>query len=477
VAGRNANGEGTIYRRKDGRYEGAAYFLTTNGQRRRVRVYGKTRSDVHKKLIEAKLQAQRGIPLPERNWKLNDYLDYWQENTVRTKRRPATYHRTEAVIRIYLKPGLGNFTLANLSVQTVQQFIDRQLDEGRTIAVVHTIRKILSAALTQAMREELLFRNVARLVELPCYKPDEVHPWTVDETERFLEAARSDPLYPAFALVVQYGFRRGEILGLRWCDIDFEKRLLHVRQQLQRVGGELRLGDVKTNAGRRTEPLTDSAWNLLKNQHNKQQVARELAGDTWQQPDAPDAELVFTTRSGRPIEPRNFFRSFQRICEQHGIRRITVHHVRHTNATLQMNLGTHDRHIQAILGHADVSTTRSVYEHSDMNNRREALEKVERLFWRGSDSQRCRQLLPSSHQIVEQLTTFISGAVAGIRTRDPRLTMTPVATVLDRLTEVDRAMNNRRKQWLLGVVAVSVAVKDSHRGGDFTTHDSGNLAA
>jgi hypothetical protein len=134
-------------------------------------------------------------------------------------------------------------------------------------------------------------------------------------------------------------------------------------------------------------------------------------------------ELVFTTRSGRPVEPRNFFRSFQRICADRGVRRITVHGVRHTNATLQMNLHIPDRHIQATLGHADINTTRRLYQHSDMKNQRDALEKVERLFWRGVDGGRCRQMLPSGRKVVDDITSFLSGAVVGIRTRDPRLTM------------------------------------------------------
>lgn len=161
------------------------------------------------------------------------------------------------------------------------------------------------------------------------------------------------------------------------------------------------------------------------------------------------------------MEPRNFFRSFQRICAQHGIRRITVHGLRHTNATLQNNLRVPDRDIQVILGHADVNTTRRLYQHVDMGNQRDALEKVEQLFWRKLNSGRCRQLLPSSQQIVEQITTFLSGAVAGIRTRDPFLTITAKANIHERLTEVNRVMNERRCQcqWLLGVAAVNVAVK------------------
>jgi integrase len=455
--GRHANGEGTIYRRKDGRYEAAAYFLTTSGIRKRIRVYGPTRGDVHDKLTEAKSRARQGIPLPDKAWKLGEYLDYWMETIVRPNRRPGTYERAETIIRLYLRPGLGTLPLTYLSVPVVQRFVNQQLSAGQSVSTVETIRKVLSATLTRAQREELVTRNVARLVELPSYKPPETQPWTVDEARRFLRLARSDPLYPAFALLVLYGLRRGEVLGLRWRDVDFTNKLLYIRQQLQRVGGSLRLGDLKTDAGRRDEPLVQLAANVLIEQRARQTAARDAAGDLWDGL-GTDEGLVFTTNTGRPIEPRNFYRSFQRICEQHKLRRIRLHGLRHTNATLQMNLGIHDRHIQAVLGHADVTTTRRLYEHSDIGHQREAVEKVEGLFLRVVGTFRCRQLLPSARTLVDVLTSPISGATLGIRTPDPRFTNSTEVDTKSRLTEVNRLIDDRRSQWQLGVIAVSAAV-------------------
>ena len=119
------------------------------------------------------------------------------------------------------------------------------------------MRTVLSAALTRAVREELIPRNVARLVELPEWQRTTIRPWTVDEAKRFLTAARSDPLYAAFLLLILYGLRRGEALGLRWADIDFEAGTIEIRQQLQRIRGQLLLGPVKTRAGKRDMPLLD----------------------------------------------------------------------------------------------------------------------------------------------------------------------------------------------------------------------------
>jgi len=157
MAKKRAIGEGTIYQRKDGRWESAAYFLTTSGERKRIRVYAKTRQEAREKLMEAQAQASRGIPVPDKTWRLGDYLDQWLESVVRQHRRPATYKQCEAVVRLYIKPRLGRHPVTGLSVATVQASLDQLLAAGRSPATIHTVRKVLSAALTNAMRQELIF--------------------------------------------------------------------------------------------------------------------------------------------------------------------------------------------------------------------------------------------------------------------------------------------------------------------------------
>ena len=122
---------------------------------------------------------------------------------------------------------------------------------------VQVMRTVLSAALTRAMREELVVRNVARLVELPEWRRATIRPWSADEARQFLAVAKPDPLYAAFVLLIFYGLRRGEALGLRWEDIDFDAGTIRIRQQLQRIRGELLLAPLKTQAGKRDLPLLD----------------------------------------------------------------------------------------------------------------------------------------------------------------------------------------------------------------------------
>jgi integrase len=236
----------------------------------------------------------------------------------------------------------------------------------------------LSAALTRAMREELLVRNVARLVELPEWQRGTVRPWSADEARRFLTASRPDPLYPAFVMLILYGLRRGESLGLRWEDIDFDAGTIQVRRQLQRIHGELLLAPVKTHAGQRDLPLLDLARQALKLQTAQQVGYRADMGSAW-----PETGLVFTTRTGRPVEPRNLVRSFRRICDANKIRLIKVHHLRHTVGSLLKDLKVPVRDAQTILGHTRISTTLEIYTLTDEPARRDALTRLHGLLDQG----------------------------------------------------------------------------------------------
>jgi integrase len=251
-------------------------MLTQSGQRKRVRVCAKTRQEAHDRLVRALEQARQGILPVDKRWRVDEYLDYWLE---REKRRPLTQRRHESVARLHLKPGLGRYWLDGLSVRIVQDFLDSLLTEGKSVATIHQVRKVLSAALTYALRQELLVRNVARLVELPRYRPTEASHWTPDEISRFLGAARTDPLYPAFLLLALYGLRRGEVLGIRWCDVDFDRGVLRIRQQVQRIDGELRQVALKTESSERDEPLLQTARTVLLWQRMTQAGARAAAGD------------------------------------------------------------------------------------------------------------------------------------------------------------------------------------------------------
>ena len=377
-ARRRANREGSIWQRQDGRWTGAVYVLTTSGTFRRAYVYGHSRDEVHARLVKMQDRSARGIPLPDHAWTVGEYLDYWLENIARLAIRPTTYAKYEVFIRLYLLPGLGRHRLDRLSVATVQSWLNSRLAAGDSIAKVHVMRRVLTAALTRAMREELISRNVARLATLPPDRPARQHPWSAAEARAFLRAARRDPLYPAFVLLLAYGLRRGEVLGLSWKDVDLDQGVIRIRQQLFRVSGRLQLGPVKTAAGRRDLPLLGIARDALTWRDSLRVIG--VNSHEWTARD-----LVFTTRTGRPVEPRNLARSFQRITISSGLRPIRLHDLRHTTATLLKDLGVPPRDTMEILGHSRIAVTMEIYTAADNVSRREAIDKLNALLGTDSD--------------------------------------------------------------------------------------------
>ena len=328
--------------------------------------------------MEEQSKAARGIPVPERSWKLGPYLDYWLEHVIKPTRRPATYALYEMIVRIHLAPALGKYHLKRLSVPTVQAFLNGKLRAGLSVRNVHIMRQVLSAALSRAVREELITRNVARLVELPAWEPSVVVPWSPRKrlpSSRPLLTTRSTR-HSCFLLL--YGLRRGEALGLRWQDIDIEAQVIHIRQQVHRSQGQLRIGPVKTRAGSRDLPLIGLARGALLARKEQQEADRMKLGSAW-----ADTGLVFTTRTGRPIEPRNLVRSFVRIRDGNGIRKIRLHSIRHTTASLLKDLKVPARDAQIILGHAHISTTQQIYTHVDATARRKALTRLNKLLGGG----------------------------------------------------------------------------------------------
>ncbi|MFE0365701.1 tyrosine-type recombinase/integrase [Streptomyces griseoaurantiacus] len=397
----------------------------------------------------------------EKSWLLRDYLDYWLEDVVKVNRRPATYAQCETIVRLYLKPGIGENLLNRLSVPLVQRYINQLVSDGHSISKVHVIRKVLSAALTRAEREELIARNVARLVDLPHDERKEVKPWSVEEVSRFLEVVRTHRLYAAY-LMLFYGLRKGELLGLRWQDIDVTNSKFRVRQQLQRVGRQIIIGPLKTAKSRRDLPLLTPVKLALSEYHEKHR--------------AQDAELVFTTAEGKPLDPTNFLRDFKRICQSNGLRVISVHAIRHTVATLLKSQGVPDRDIQLILGHSRIITTQEVYQHDDADSRRAALQGLTGTLMKPSETKTtqsvrsglssaliagsgCRQLSRQYTGFVDRITSIVSGGAYRIRTDDLFHAMKEPTTLAERVTEIDAALRVQRRRLLLGTVAVNLAVK------------------
>jgi integrase len=372
---RNPNGAGSIWQRKDGRFEARVYVPQPDGTRKRKTVYGSTWDECDEKRQELVRRDRQGIPTPSRSAKLSEWLPYWLEEYIRPNRKRTTYVKYEMHVRLYLVPLLGSRRLESLTTANVRQMISK-VTEQASAATAKEAHRVLRTALTAACRDELISRNVVQLVPAPRVEPRELHPWSLDETLTFLEAARTDPLYPAFVLAVALGLRRGEILGLQWRDVDLDRRTLTVRTTLNRGGKELYL-DTTKNRRARVIPIPLMCVAPLRWQRLRQAARRDANGADWH-----DSDHVFTTRSGRPIEPRNLYRSFLRIAASAGLPQVRLHDTRHGCASLLFAAGVAPRTVMEILGHSQIAVTMNVYTHVSDDNRREAMGHMDRLLKR-----------------------------------------------------------------------------------------------
>lgn len=221
--------------------------------------------------------------------------------------------------------------------------------------------------------------HVAKLVEPPRTDNRELKPWTLDETLDFLAASRGDPLYATFVRAIAMGLRRGEIIGLRRSDLDLDNRVLYVRQQRQRRRDVLYDDDPKSRR-RHAVPLPALCIAPLRWHRMRQSAARAKAGEQWH-----ESGYVFTTRTGRQVEPRNVYRSFTRIADSTGIRVVRLHDARHGTATLLPAAGVASRVVTEILGHSRISITMDAYTHVVQDTQREAMSRMDRLLRRRPD--------------------------------------------------------------------------------------------
>jgi integrase len=368
---RRANGEGTIVRRADGRFHAAYYVLTPDGTRKRRFVYGQSWDECHAKLIEMKAKTAQGVPLAVKSWTVERYLLYWLNEVAMRHLRATTVAGYETVIRVHLVPAVGKKQLAQLSPQDVRRLLTAKRANGLSVRMVQYIHAVLRNALQNAVREELISRNVAKLVQVETPDYDVGRGLSIPDAQRLLQAVRGTRWHPLYVLALLLGLRRGELLGLRWSDVDLEAETLTVRQNLVRAAGELRIQAPKTRRSRRTLPLPPQVVAALKSRRATQAAERLAAGTSW-----ADNGLIFTTSLGTPLEPRNVTRHFYSVRDRAGLPEVRFHDLRHTCLTLLLNLGTSPHIAQAIAGHSHVDVTMMIYAHSAMTEQTEALGRL-----------------------------------------------------------------------------------------------------
>jgi integrase len=384
MAKKRGNNEGSISKRKDGLWQVSMTMgrHPITGKLKRVFLYATTRKEAAEKLANALHDYTKGSFVAPHKRTLGDWLDTWLWEYKRPRLRPITFDSYEMLIRRHLKPALGYLLLRDLRPEHLQQFYNDKMKAGHSPRTVRYCHTILHGALAQAERHQLVVRNVSKLTELPPDARKEMQTLSRDQiVATLLPAVAKDRLFSAILLVIGTGLRRGELLALRWQDIELTEGLLHVRQTLVRVRNhEAEAGSRKTTLvfqqpktaqSRRTLPLPEGCLMALK--HHKAQQAQErlTLGEAYQ-----DQGLVFCQADGKPIDPRNFARSFAKMLRQAGLPRIRVHDTWHTFATLMLELGESPKTVQTMLGHSRVAITLDIYSHVSLDLEKRAAAKL-----------------------------------------------------------------------------------------------------
>jgi len=358
VSKKRGNGEGSITKRDDGRWMARYTVRTIKGPQRRT-VYGRTRAEASAKLAKAMADRDGGLIFDAGSLTVGDYLDRWLSNSVKDTVRERTYERYEEILRLHVKPALGRLKLKALTPAHVQDFYRDRLDNGFSPATVQKIHVILHKALSQAVSWSLVPRNAGEAVRAPRPAPKEMQPLSPDEARRLLETAGGDRLEALYVLAIHTGMRQGELLGLKWENVDLAANAIRVRHTLLRTKGRVILGEPKTKKSRRTVHLTGAASRALEEHLERQLKVMEHLGDLYR-----DQGLVFTTEVGTPINPSNLRkRSFAPLLRKAGLPRLRFHDLRHTCATLLLSKNIHPKYVQELLGHATVSITLDTYSH------------------------------------------------------------------------------------------------------------------
>lgn len=399
MAKKRANGEGTIRQRQDGRWEG---LYTVNYKRKSV--YGKTQDEVRKKLNKVLNDIDNGIYIENTNITFGDWLDEWLEVYAKPAVKLSTYGSYEGYIRNHIKPEIGRIKLSALRADILQKFINQKLKNGRCDKVkdvntnklvtrkgglsektIKNMYNMIHSALKQAYKNGLVNQNVSELINLPKQKRNEMRVLTVDEQKNLQSAVQNERLGIGIILSLFTGIRLGELLGLKFEDIDFENKTITIRRTLNRLKvfdnptkkTDIIIGEPKTNKAKRTIPLQDFLIPLLKTHKTRVLTERLKVANLYE-----NDSFVICNEFGKFVEPTTYQKFFKNMLKKAGIQDTNFHTLRHTFVTRALENGFDVKVLADILGHADASTTLNKYAHALPDHKKTSMEKLSCLYER-----------------------------------------------------------------------------------------------
>lgn len=395
--GRRVNGEGSLYQMKDGRW---CFAITFKGETKPRYFTSKDADEAVRKKDDALATYNQNGYLPKKNkLTVSEWLDFWMNNYKVSNLTDTGWESYRNEIDLRISPHIGNLQLADLRSLDVQQWVNKLSKDGRKDGkgglqpkTVNRCFGVLRQALDKAVEQELIISNPAnkKAVNLPKVPKPKIKYLPVNEAAAFLKSIQDDYLYPAIVTDLMTGLRRGELLGLKWKDINLKKGTITVRRQLLRKasGENLLVERVKTETGYRELEISPALVEIL-TKHKQQQwaIKKELKGIVEeaenkvveinkQKKDPQSEDQVFCWPDGRWYTPDHFYRHLQRLLKNNGFEKLSVHGLRHTYATSAVALGIDISVLGKNLGHTDIGTT-SIYLHSDREREKAAAIKIE----------------------------------------------------------------------------------------------------
>lgn len=359
---RRSRGEGSIYyRQPKGLW--VAKLTLPNGKSKLK--YAKQQKDVREWLVEQQNQLRQGL-LPRNNKiTVSEFFTNYLENVVRHNLRPKTIQAYESLTRIHILPAFGKMKLADLQPENLQWFYARKLEQGLSKRTVQYIHSVIRRALKYGLRWGVITRKVTDFVDAPRPIRREMSVYDFEQVKKFLEFVKEDRFYPLYILAIFGAFREGEVLGIHVEDCDLSKRTINLKHAVQyQIGKGVVITEPKTKQSRRAVKLPVFANDVLK---------------TYIQKLNKSQGLIFTTDSGKPINPRFLVRKFKEAIEAAGLPEIRFHDLRHTSATLLLQAKVHPKVVQERLGHASIVQTMDTYSHVLPDLQDEAAEQLDKL--------------------------------------------------------------------------------------------------
>lgn len=364
--------------RKHDRDSGVRYEVVVDygadpvtGKRRQRTKSFKTKREAQAALTAWLSEIDKGTAVDHSAQTVAELMRYWLDTYARPRLRAKTVFDYEHTVNKHIIPALGTLPIQKLTPERLQRFYSDKLAEGCGVRTIRLCHLHINQALKQAIKLGLVSRNVASLVTQPREAPGEMQVWDATQAQAFLAVAHQSVYGPIWILALATGLRRGELLGLRWRDIDFERHVLHVRQTVGPLRGRPEFKPPKTRSSRREVSVPEAVIAVLKDHRRGQNERRLALGEVWQ-----DHDLVFAAANGNPINPDNVGRDFRRLAQRANVPLIRIHDLRHTHVTLALQAGVNTKALSEAIGHSDISITLGTYAHVMPEQRLEVAEKV-----------------------------------------------------------------------------------------------------